>query len=198
MKSPIIIIIIILIVFVVAAVFGYKYFLHQYVGTYIDEYVKYIPFIGEWLTQEGFGVSNSPSIANTSLHALPTQDKTMGSTRVMGHGNQCMWDTNKCNLWDNTPLGAMSNNDEYYKQQKYEDAEEEEKNRIYLESWKPTKKILFDKIYPPGSAINKALTTGRTDTKKRFEEIFKSTIDKTGIARGGDSIMIDIGSLKIE
>ena len=181
MKSPIIIIIIILIVFVVAAVFGYKYFLHQYVGTYIDEYVKYIPFI-----------------ANTSLHALPTQDKTMGSTRVMGHGNQCMWDTNKCNLWDNTPLGAMSNNDEYYKQQKYEDAEEEEKNRIYLESWKPTKKILFDKIYPPGSAINKALTTGRTDTKKRFEEIFKSTIDKTGIARGGDSIMIDIGSLKIE
>jgi hypothetical protein len=197
MNTVLLLIIIASIILFIATAIGYKYFLHQYVGQYVDKYVAMIPFIGTWLTTEGFGLLQSPTIANLSINSKIAQDKTIGSTRVMGHGNQCMWDKNKCNIWGNTALGEMSNNGEFYRQQKEMTDQEDEQSKIYLESWIPTKKIVLDKLYPPGTPINNSLMNYNRDIRKKIEESFKSDIGYKGVSRGGDNVMIDIGRPKI-
>lgn len=91
----------VIILSVVAGLFLYKYVLNKYMPEQITKIVKMIPWIGTWLSPEGFarkpeGFNLAPPPKNLYQHQ---PDIRTSMPKTQSHGIQCLWDPKRCNQW---------------------------------------------------------------------------------------------------
>lgn len=110
-KSSMIVTIIIIIVVVMLSIgsffVAYKFYLHKWLGKWLNGPMSKIPLIGGWLVPgEGYNsnlVSSIAQITNARVNAeLGTR-----TTKAKGHGRACAWDSRLCNVWEHSGLNKI-------------------------------------------------------------------------------------------
>ena len=163
----IIIIIVLIIVSIIVLIGGfllaYKLYLWRIPGfTFLDTYMKMIPFVGDWAV-DGWGrtsgftniINNPTSFYRPDLNSEKTEIGVREGTRSFGHGSACAWNKSNCNLFDNGQLGKYEEPGMYTDQQKNIMVEEDIQKDVHIQLQMPMQKKVFESIYAKNNINSK-------------------------------------------